>query len=548
MNINNIISQQGIIYDRYLGSSLQLPYSSFDSIKIQPNETVTNFNINNIITKLYDNYLYLYKSAHVASNVIPITSVAVAGVYNNSFNWYNGINSALIGGIGPSLAGPGAGVQTTPGVLAVKYNKDLDQYILATTTINGLSGVTLNFLKSNSTFTNITTAFITNTTFQGSNINFKKIQDIIFGDDNSMYVLDISANSIYLYDASGFLTNNNLLQNILVYKNYTGGFGSFIDNTKFNAPVSIDYYNSTLYVLDAGNSCIKTYDKNLNWLLTYRLFKDFLSAGPIQITHDQFGNNYVLNNNWTVYKYSNNFNNKQIFDFTALSAAGDQVKRITFSLSDSNIFYLTTQNNVYKKLINTPYDTVGKYQLSGFNITNQYFSTFATLSTVINNVNYDYNFTISNQAGANNRISLFLDNPNIVSVLTNDVFDVYPLSGITIDKEEYLQNWVINKSISKLLMNHMRLRDNISSKFLFTQDVIPGDTLLAGTRYLLPSELTSLYFTQDVTNFIGVNEIFQNNIVNRPFENIFNIQTRLLSALAADVRNYSSVPQIVYLN
>jgi hypothetical protein len=122
------------------------------------------------------------------------------------------------------------------------------------------------------------------------------------------------------------------------------------------------------------------------------------------------------------------------------------------------------------------------------------------------------------------------------------------LDSITIDKEEYLQNWVINKSISKLLMNHMRLRDNISSKFLYDQTTIAGDTLLAGTRYLLPNEITSIQFNQDITNFIGANEIFQNNIINRPFENILNIQTNLLSALAADVRNYNAAPQIVYLS
>ena len=97
-------------------------------------------------------------------------------------------------------------------------------------------------------------------------------------------------------------------------------------------------------------------------------------------------------------------------------------------------------------------------------------------------------------------------------------------------------------------MNHMRLRDNITSKFLYDQTTIAGNTLLAGTRYLLPVELNTLQFNQDITNYIGANEIFQNNIFNRVFENIFNIQTNMLSALAADIKNYSAVPQIVYLS
>lgn len=537
MNINDIINQQGIIYDRYLGSVLTLPYSNFDSIKIQPNETVTNFNINNIITKLYDNYLYLYKSAHVASNIIPIASVAVAGAYKGAFNWYQNLSSTQFN----AISSLGLNIDLS-NVLAVKYNSDLSKYALVTTT-----GTDIIILNSNNTFTNIVTALSTNVTFQGSNVGWQRIQDIIFGDNNYMYVLDQNANSIVQYDASGFLTNDNLLQNILVYQNSIGGFGTYADNTKFNSPRSIDYFNSTFYVLDRGNSCIKTYDQNLNWRTTYRLFRDFLSAGPIHLSHDQYGNNYVLNSNWTVYKYSNNFNTKQVLDFTSLSAAGDTVRRITFSQSDPNVFYFVTRKNIYKKLVDTPYDTVGSYLLNRFNLVNEQFTAFATLPVTINNVNYDYNFTLSNSTTAG-KISLFQDNLNVTSVLTNDVFDVYSLSGITINNDEYLQNWVINKSISKLLMNHMRLRDNITSKFLYDQTTIAGNTLLAGTRYLLPVELNTLQFNQDITNYIGANEIFQNNIFNRVFENIFNIQTNMLSALAADIKNYSAVPQIVYLS
>jgi hypothetical protein len=538
MNINDIISQNGIIYDRYLGTTLTLPYPNFDSIKIQPNETVTNFNINNIITKLYDNYLYLYKSAHVASNIIPLTAVATAGVYNGVFNWYRGLSSNQF----TALSSIGLKSDKSRN-LVVKYNSDLNQYIIFTSTASVLLAY-----RSNNTFTSIVSTLSTNTVYQGSNIPWTRIHDIVIGDNNALYVLDQGSNSIVQYDASGLLTNSNLLQNILVYQNSIGGLGTFTDNTKFNTPTSIDYFDSIVYVLDAGNSCIKTYDRNLNWLLTYRLFRDFLSAGPVQINHDNFGNKYVLNSNWTVYKYNNDFTTKQILDFTPLSAAGINVRRIVFSPSDSNVFYFVTDNTIYKKLVNNPDDTVGNYLLNRFNFSNnEQFTAFTSVSASVNNIAYDYNFLLSNSANAG-KISLYQDNLNVTSVLTNDVFDVYSLSGVVIDKEEYLQNWVINKSISKLLMNHMRLRDNISSKFLYDQSTIPGDTLLAGTRYLLPIELAALNFNQDVTNFIGANEIFQNNIINRPFENIFNIQTNLLSALAADVKNYSTSPQIMYLS
>jgi hypothetical protein len=545
MNINDIITQQGIIYDRYLGSTLSLPYSSFDYIKIQPNETVTNFNINNIISKLYTNYLFLYKAAHVASNLIPINLLATVGVSAGSLSalWYQGLSSnqySPLSTIGYNF--------DTSNVLSVQYNNPLNQYVVFTTT-----GSSLLIFNCNNSINNVPNTFSlalsTNQIYSGSNINWQQIQDITFGDNNWMYVLDISANIVTLFDASGFLTNNNVLQNILVYQNSVGGYGSFIDDTKFNSPNSIMYYKSQLYVLDAGNSCIKKFDRNLNWLLTYRLFADFLSAGPVQINYDYSDNIYVLNSNWTAYKYNTDFTSKQILDFTPLSGlggTGETIKRLVFSTSDANVFYVVTSKNIYKKLVDYPDDTVGRYLLTNFNIVSgEQITAFNTLSTSNNGTNYDYNFVLSNYTNAG-KINLFNDNLNVTTILTNNIFDVYPLSAITISPDEYLQNWVINKSISKLLINHMRLRDNISSKFLYQKSNL-GDVLLAGSRYLLPNEIQSIYFQQDVTNFIGANEIFQNNIINRPFETIFNIQTNLLSALAPDARNYYAQPQIVYL-
>jgi hypothetical protein len=62
MNIQDIATQNGIIFNRSSGDILQLPYSDFDAIKIQPNDIVTESVINSVVEKLYNNYLYIYKS------------------------------------------------------------------------------------------------------------------------------------------------------------------------------------------------------------------------------------------------------------------------------------------------------------------------------------------------------------------------------------------------------------------------------------------------------------------------------------------------------
>ena len=87
MTISTEFLRQGLIYDRYLGVDVDLPYT-FEDIKIQPNDTATYSVLNIKFKHLYDNFLYLYKNCKLASNVIPISATAIAGVSasSNKFN------------------------------------------------------------------------------------------------------------------------------------------------------------------------------------------------------------------------------------------------------------------------------------------------------------------------------------------------------------------------------------------------------------------------------------------------------------------------------
>jgi len=540
MNINDIIAQKGVLYDRYLGTPLSLPYSDFETIKIKQNDTANNFNLNNIISKIHENYLYLYKVAHIASNIMPLTSISTIGVVSPSgFSAYQGLSTSQF----TSFASVGISNFDNCNVLSVKYNSDLAKYV-----IFGSSGPNLVVLNSNDTLTSATTALSTTSVSIGSNIKWSNIQDFTFGDNNEFYVLDQGANSVVKYDATGLLTDDNILQNMLVYQGNVGGRGTFDDNTKFNVPTSIDYYNSELYVLDSGNSCIKKYDTNLNWITTYRLFRDFLSAYPIQINHDNNGNVYVVTKTNSILKYNEDFTVKTEIDLNTLTGDTGKVKQIVFSSSDTNVFYLFTDSYIYKSLLSNPDDIVGKYSLSRFGVNTQ--ETISNMSSVAKNINgidYDYNFIFSSSSNIG-KISVYEDSLNAVSVLTNDIFDIYTIDELSIHPEEYLQSWVINKTISKLLINHMRLRDNITSKLLYQKDAASGDILLTGTRYLTEKELNKIHFYQDITKYIGMNELFQNNIVNRPFQYIHEIQINLLSMLNAEIQNYLSKSQVVELN
>jgi hypothetical protein len=85
MNIANIASQFGTIYDRTLHTTLTLPYSGFESIAIAQNDVVTASVINAAFSKLYNNFIQLYRYSNIASDVIPISSIGFIGsIYNNT--------------------------------------------------------------------------------------------------------------------------------------------------------------------------------------------------------------------------------------------------------------------------------------------------------------------------------------------------------------------------------------------------------------------------------------------------------------------------------
>ena len=206
-------------------------------------------------------------------------------------------------------------------------------------------------------------------TTQGSNATFKGITSLAINPiNNNLLVLDLSANLVHRYDLTGFLTYNTVLQNTLIYQGSIGGYGMFDDQLLFNSPNGIAVYNSNVYVLDSGNGCIKIYDKNLGWISTQRLFRDLLTVKPINLSIDNTGDIYVLTDSNYILKYNSTFTTKTKIDISSLAKTGDKFQQLVFSPTDSNIMYLISNKNVYKKLVNIPEDTIGKYLFYRFNV------------------------------------------------------------------------------------------------------------------------------------------------------------------------------------
>lgn len=524
MNIQTEFNNSGLLYDRFIGYGINLPYN-LEKVVIAPNDTVTAGLVNLKLKHLYDNFLYLYKSCKISSNIIPVSSTAIAGVSSSSnvATWCRDLSTSQFDPFATVAWDKLDDINT----LIATNNTEENRYSMFAST--GKDIITINSDKNETSFSVVLSSESYDTEFYTA-INFEEISDLSFGPNNSLLIIDLSAHKLYKYDATGYFNSDTVLKNRLFFKKSIGGRGTIYDKLEFLNPNSICSYENTVYVLDAGNACVKTYNENLNWQATYGLQRDLLSANPIKIRVDSSGNLYILNGNLTILKYDSEFRTKTVISLTGTSVEPETFRDIVFSQSDDNIFYVVSDKNVYKKFVNLPLETVGRYLLYLYKFnTPQLIRGFASIS----NGGGDRNILYStyNNTGT---FASFFDNANLYDVLTIPDFDVYTFDEIKLDNEEYVQSWVFNKSVSKLLLNLMRLRDQIIGKFLFSRDS-RGNLVFKFTRYLTVEERNSTFFQSGIDTFIGKDEVFQNAVVNRCFTDIYNIQANLLDVLRDEV-------------
>lgn len=519
---------------RYLTFQLELPYN-YEQIKFQPNDTVSSDLLNLKLNHLYENFVYLYNASLISSNVIPVSSTAVASVTAgyNKFKWYRNVNTSEFVSISSDFGL--TGLDNTNLLYLIK-NVDTGTY----STFMGTSTAIAAFnFDEDASYLTLSQAI--NEVEPGFGVYYQSITafETI---DYDLFVLDNKLNKLVKYDASGYFTNDIITQNSLRYINSIGNFGSPNSKLEFNSPTGITTYSKSLYVLDSGNKCVKKYDTDLNWLATYRLSVDLKDLNPLDIAADSSGNIFILTNKNFI-KYDNTFQNKEIFD-TLITYPGEYFNKIVFSKFNKDIFYLVSDRNIYKKIASTPSDTIGKYllYLYNYNLPNDKITGFASTSNDVGDRNLIFSFF--NNTG---KLGNFFDNLNLYDVLRIRDFDVYSFDQIKFNKEEYLQNWVFNKAISKLLINHMRFRDQIAGKFIGSQDN-KGNIIFEGTRYLLPDELDSIFFSQDLAFYIGVNEITSSSVFNRITKKIYDIQIALKNVLNAEVTNNPGLNTPVHIS
>ena len=130
----------------------------------------------------------------------------------------------------------------------------------------------------------------------------------------------------------------------------------------------------------------------------------------------------------------------------------------------------------------------------------------------------------SNQGGEN--LSINLDKTYYNSLLNTFNFNVYSQDEINVNSEEYVQSWVIVKNLQKALTNCLLLLQNIKFRFFEKE----GNQYPIIDKKVYNSSFFSFVNSLTLNNdfSIGVNEIFQSEVINRCLKQIYDLQIIIL--------------------
>jgi hypothetical protein len=367
-------------------------------------------------------------------------------------------------------------------------------------------------------------------------LNFQNITGIASDGDRILFVADSTLNNVYSYDIYDTISDDFVKRQRCFLLNYIGGKGTTYDKFKFNTTGQLLFTGSELIVEDTGNRCFKIYDRNLNWHNTVFLKTLFESAGAFSALAYRPASRtiyacaaktlYILN-------YGTDFNIvlTNSYDYSSIFATDESIIDIRFASYEDSIFYIFTNKAIYKKWITEPEKNIGISPQSLFGGNTIKWGTL-TSNTSADSL-YVYN---TNSSLSSSNIAVFNDDLNLISILNNQSLNIYDKTDIIIDRDEYNQAWIYNKSFKKLMYNIILLISNIGYRFYEGEG--------ANQAPLYVNRLYNKFFVDDIPVDINtyanvcVNENFQAAALNRCLEKIYTYEKNILDNIVdqANVR------------
>lgn len=541
--------------DRLPGDRLTLPHTYYD-IKVKVNDFVVSETINYSLDKLYENWLYMIANSVIPSNDIPneddFTHMIVdtgAGVQWRPRTEFANVTNPR----------PGNRLEGVKKITKIQntQNKNNYNYIASTTTnlilLSGTDTTNIDLIVNSNDINNVIESD-TSITHPSNEILFQDIKGHVVSDENELFVLDGYHKTIFKFDISGILTlDDAILLNDTPGRlmiNMIGGNGNITDKTKFSTPTVIETVNNLIYVLDSSENgaYVKMFDSELNWRQSYNV-TSYVTAGPIDLKYNPGTERFYILCHSTTYGttpgvavepelvvFDGDFKH---IDTSKLinhekhdpDISAETYKKIQFSVENTNIMYILTESNVYKKYVTRPTEFIGNFLLAekqigtGDSATMTFQDLFIYPDNTSTGVVRDEMLLLESEYDI---IYQFLETSSFEKSLET-TFDQKVLyeGDLMIGDEEFVSTVTYNKTFTKHIYNNLLILENTSRRFSTKFDV-KGFSRYIGFMYLTDTEIDTLTYEINSDNYIGNNEILLTSTVNRCLEQVLMLQQTIL--------------------
>jgi hypothetical protein len=352
-SVQNSVITSDLFFNRLQTQNFTQTYSLSD-IVFQPNEFINSNSIDNKLKKLFINYLDSYRACFMASSELPYNFTGLAKVSATNvgyqFVWTDSSTGTLVS---PLSVLNSLITRDSKIVYATNPYSDNNTFILA----NSGSLMVYKVYQPDSTFTfNFSSVYVeTNTSDYGS-LAFNNIASLsLYG--NNLYVCDSGARTIYYYDITSVLQEDRALG----YKfNLVDSINS--DQGTFITPTLVSSSETTVYVYDFTTQTVLFYDTNFNLFNTYKNTSLFGSSEPVCLAYYKiYDELFVLTQDFTIAILNRNGGVRFIKLQTDGLSFGEVARKLIFSNTNSDVFYVLSNKNLYKAFVSNPSRFIGNY-------------------------------------------------------------------------------------------------------------------------------------------------------------------------------------------
>jgi hypothetical protein len=129
------------------------------------------------------------------------------------------------------------------------------------------------------------------------------------------------------------------------------------------------------------------------------------------------------------------------------------------------------------------------------------------------------------------RVYFFNETNTFKQVIKTDKLQAFGSVNMTLNSEEYIQTSTINKELYKVVRDILTLKNNLIGRFTGYYDV---DNILTLDDYNYNLDFNSFKLIQPQDYYVHENEKSLVTVLNRVFNNIFNLQEQLISLTTID--------------